>query len=146
MLILLARQEEAALRKLQSCVEECYTSSQIAAFTDVEAAVRYASLPDRCVDLCFTGVQLKSGTGIGLFRRLRSLDRKIQGVLIADSDAYALDAWQAHFSDYLIEPLDVQKVQHTVESCVCFTGGAGRSHPPRAAPEQSQTRRLSMCP
>lgn len=39
MLILLAQQEEAALRKLQSCVEECYPGSQIAAFTDVEAAV-----------------------------------------------------------------------------------------------------------
>lgn len=120
MLILLAGINEAALRNLRSCVEKCYPGSEIVCFTCTDTAMNYAKTSGRAIDICFTSVKLQSGTGIELFRKLRNHDRMVRGVLIADSDAYALTAWQALFNDYLIEPLDAQKVRHTVESCEPF--------------------------
>lgn len=120
MLILLVRRENAALDELEQLVWQCYPGSNILTFTDAAEALSFVEEEDLDIDLCMTDVKLFGMTGLRLVQKLHDRDRRTKAVLISDSKAYGMDAWRVRASDYLLEPVTLESVQHTVGNCMPF--------------------------
>ena len=43
-------------------------------------------------------------------------------VFISGTPDYAIDAWQYHVNDYLITPITLEGIQHTLKSCFSDSG------------------------
>ncbi len=123
MLILLVRREKKALGELRQLVWQCYPGSDALAFTDAAQALAFVEGRRLDIDLCITDVQLSGMTGLRLVRQLRQRDRRTKAVLISASRAYGLDAWRAGASDYLLEPVTLDSVRHTIGNCSPFLSG-----------------------
>lgn len=123
MLILLVRHEEEKLRELRSFAETCYPGSEIAAFTDGAGALAYIRACQAPIDLCITEVEMPGAAGFDLTRALREKDRWTKVTFIADSGDYALAARNAWVDDYLVEPVTLLSVWHTISNCEPFLSG-----------------------
>lgn len=123
MLILLVRGESAALSELERLVWQCYPDSDILSFHDAEEALTFVEEEGVDVDLCMTDIKLRGMTGLGLVQKLHDWDRRTRTVLISDSSAYGIDAWRVRASDYLLEPVTLESIQHTVGNCTPFLSG-----------------------
>lgn len=66
------------------------------------------------IDVCFTKVKMRSISGIQIVPQLRKKNARIKIVFIADTDEYALDAWQCGVNGYLLEPITKEKVQNSI--------------------------------
>ena len=120
MLILLVRKENAALCKLEQLVWQCYPGSNILTFTDASEALSFVEEEDLDIDLCMTDIKLPGMTGLRLIKNLHDRDRWTKAVLISDSKAYGMDAWRVRANDYLLEPVTLESVRHTVGNCMPF--------------------------
>ena len=43
-------------------------------------------------------------------------------VFVSGTPDYAIDAWQYHVNDYLITPITLEGIQHTLKSCFSDSG------------------------
>lgn len=120
MLILLVRRENAALCELEQLVWQCYPGSNILTFTDAAEALSFVEEEDLDIDLCMTDIKLSDMTGLRLIQKLHDRDRRTKAVLISDSKAYGMDAWRVRANDYLLEPVTLESVRHTVGNCMPF--------------------------
>ena len=120
MLILLVRRENAALGELEQLVWQCYPGSNILTFTDAAEAFSFVEEEDLDIDLCMTDIKLPGMTGLRLVQKLHDRDRRTKAVLISDSKAYGMDAWRVRANDYLLEPVTLESVRHTVGNCMPF--------------------------
>ena len=117
MLILLVENNIDELRNLQRCVSECYTDSDIVPFSDSSDAMQFIQSDRFSVDLCFTEVVMPIVSGFELTAELRSRNRYTKIVFVSETFDYAIDAWQYHVNDYLITPITLEGIQHTLKSC-----------------------------
>lgn len=66
------------------------------------------------IDVCFTKVKMRSISGIQIALKLREKNARIKIVFISDTEEYALDAWNCGINDYLLEPITLEKVKHSM--------------------------------
>ena len=103
MLIMLVENNIDELRNLQRYVSECYTDSDIVPFSDSSDAMQFIQ-SDR------------------FFVELRSRNKYAKVVFVSRTPDYAIDAWQYHVNDYLITPITLEGIQHTLKSCFSDSG------------------------
>lgn len=115
--IMLVENKIDELRKLQSCVAQCYPTSDIIPFSDSSEAMKFIRSDNFFVDICFLSVMMPGVTGFGLAEEIREHNKAAKVVFVADTPDYALDAWQHYASDYLLMPITLKNVQHTLVSC-----------------------------
>ena len=117
MLILLVENNIDELRNLQRYVSECYTDSDIVPFSDSSDAMQFIQSDRFSVDLCFTEVVMPIVSGFELTAELRNRNRASKIVFVSGTPDYAIDAWQYYVNDYLITPITLEGIQHTLKSC-----------------------------
>ena len=61
-------------------------------------------------------------SGFELTAELRNRNRAAKIVFVSGTPDYAIDAWQYHVNDYLITPITLEGIQHTLKSCFSDSG------------------------
>ena len=122
MLIMLVENNIDELRKLQQYVSECYTDSDIMPFSDSSDAMQFIQSDRFSVDLCFTEVVMPIVSGFELTAELRNHNKTAKLVFVSGIPDYAIDAWQHHVNDYLLAPITLESVRHTLKSCFSDSG------------------------
>ena len=122
MLIMLVENNIDELRNLQRYVSECYTDSDIVPFSDSSDAMQFIQSDRFSVDLCFTAVVMPIVSGFELTTELRNHNKTAKVVFVSGTPDYAIDAWQYHVNDYLLTPITLESVRHTLKSCFSDSG------------------------
>ena len=117
MLIMLVENNADELRRLQSCVAECYPNSDIFPFTDSKKAMDCICSDKFVIDMCFTDIAMPGSNGFGLVKELRKYNKKAKLVFISDTPDYAEEAWHYYVNDYLLKPITAENVRRTLTSC-----------------------------
>ena len=117
MLIMLVENNADELKKLQSCVAECYPNSDIMPFTDSGKAMECIRLDKFSIDICFTDIVMPGASGFGIVKELRKHNKEAKLVLMSDTPDYAEEAWKYYVNDYLLKPITVESVRRTLISC-----------------------------
>lgn len=125
MTILLVREQPAALETLQRYVAACYPAGRITAFTDSNDALKLIQAGEEKIDLCFAEARMRGVSGFRLVEELRRKNHRAKTVFIAEDDSLAMAAWTAGVNDYLLEPVTMESVRHTLRSCAPGVGTAG---------------------
>lgn len=115
MLVLLVGKSEKNLAYLEALVARCYVGSTVIKACSYIKALELIANTDK-IDICFTEVLMGTGTGFQIAKEVRYRNREAHIVLIAPDDRFALDAWNVHFNDYLIEPPSLESIMHTRHS------------------------------
>ena len=117
MTILLIHDNRQTALDLRRYVSQCYPTDTIRCFTSPGEAVDFIQNSPRPISLCFTAVAMHNTSGFQIARTLRDKCPRAKIVFLSDTREYALDAWRASASDYLLEPITLQSVQHTRLTC-----------------------------
>ena len=117
MLIMLVENKVDELRKLQSCVSECYPNSDIMPFTDSNKAMDFIRSDKFCVDICFMEIVMPGVSGFGLAQELHKRNKSTKLVFVSDTPDYAVTAWNYYVNDYLLKPITSEGVERTVTNC-----------------------------
>ncbi len=110
---MLVQNNKKELKNLISCVSAVFPEDEVVGFDNPDRAVDYAS--KKPVDICFADVEMKATSGFALSEKLRSINRNIRINLMSDVVDYAIDAWKFHINDYIIKPVTLESIRHTVE-------------------------------
>ncbi|MCU1385843.1 MAG: hypothetical protein JWL71_4540 [Acidobacteria bacterium] len=108
--------------------------------TDPEAAV--TALRDIAVDVLFLDIQMPGLTGFELLDRL---ERDVTVVFTTAYDRYAIDAFGVNSIDYLLKPIEPERLDRTLDKIERFAGHARpdvRALARELAAQLSPTRRL----
>lgn len=117
MRIMLVEHDREELKKLQSCVSECYPGSDIMLFSDSKKAMDCIQSDQFLIDLCFTDIVMPESSGFGIVKELRRHNKKAKLVLLSDTPDYAEEAWNYYVNDYLLKPITIESVRRTLTSC-----------------------------
>ncbi len=101
------------LKGLISCVSAVFPGDEIVGFDNPAGAIEYASA--NMVDICFADVEMKSISGFALAEKLRASNRSMRINLMSDVVDYAIEAWKFHINDYIVKPVTMESIRHTVE-------------------------------
>lgn len=98
-------------------ISECYPNSRIFVEDPCVNLGEYVLSQRNHVDICFTEVFREDPYGLETaeFFNVNGLSTKI--VFISDTEDFALKAWELGVKDYLLEPITIESIQHTVVSC-----------------------------
>lgn len=117
MQILLVMENTKTLNALEQYVKKCYPNNTIVSVTKAKEALEFIKTSEEPVGLCFTAVLMEDVSGLKVVEELRRRNRLAKAVLVAADDRFALDGWKVGMNDYLIEPLTIESVRHTLVSC-----------------------------
>jgi len=115
--ILLIHENRQTAKDLCKYVSQCYPADTLRCFTCAQDALHFIDTSPVPISLCFTAVAMPSASGFQIARTLRERYPRAKIVFSSDTHEYALDAWRACASDYLLEPITLQAVQHTRMTC-----------------------------
>ena len=103
-------------KKLESYITSCYDNPNITLCVNgsKNEIMNVIDKVGETTDVCFTQVKMRSISGIQIAQKLREKNARMKIVFISDTDEYALDAWQCGINDYLLEPITMEKVQHSI--------------------------------
>ena len=85
--------------------------------TDPETAL--AELRDRDVDVLFLDIQMPGLTGFDLVERL---ERDLPVIFTTAYDRYALDAFAVNSIDYLLKPIESERLERALDKLTRFAG------------------------
>ena len=115
--ILLIYEENRKLQEIQKLIAMCYPDCEIIALSSGIEALNFIRYGEEQVDICFTEIVMRDISGFLITENLRMLNRNSKAVLIAKDEQFALEGWQHGMNDYLIEPITLESVRHTLVSC-----------------------------
>ena len=103
-------------KELEHYITSCYGNANIHLCVNIskDELMNVIDKIGETIDVCFTKVKMRSISGIQIAPKLREKNARIKIVFISDTDEYALDAWQCGINDYLLEPITMEKVQHSI--------------------------------
>ena len=92
-------------------------------------------------DVVFMDVQMPGVDGLGVIRQLRERNIPLPYFILATAyDQYAVEAFRMEALDYLLKPVDKDRLAETVERAVRVTGERHRPETQPASPRQSAQR------
>ena len=107
--------EPLALKYLRSVLADFSDIEVVADFRNGREAVLAASQINP--DLMFLDIQMPGMNGFELIKALQS-DVMPMVIFVTAFDQYALDAFDLHAVDYILKPLDPERVARAVERAV----------------------------
>jgi two-component system LytT family response regulator len=115
--------ERLAVERLKRLLQATGRVEIAGATTDPEAALAF--LRAHAVDVLFLDIQMPGLTG---FELLEHLDRDVVVVFTTAYDRYALDAFAVNSVDYLLKPIESERLDRALDK-VERLGGAGAARP-----------------
>ena len=109
--------ERLATERLARLLEQTGQVQVVGTSTDPEAAL--LQLRDANVDVLFLDIQMPGLTGFDLVARL---DRAIPIVFTTAYDRYALDAFEVNSVDYLLKPVEPDRLARCIDKLQRFVG------------------------
>ena len=110
MRVYLIDDENLAVQRLQRLLEATGRVTIAGASTDPEEALAFLRAHD--VDLLFLDIQMPGLTG---FELIEQLDRDIAVIFTTAYDRYAIDAFAVHSIDYLLKPIDADRLARALD-------------------------------
>jgi two-component system LytT family response regulator len=107
--------ERLAIERLTRLLDATGRVRVAGSATDPEAAL--AELRDRDVDVLFLDIQMPGLTGFDLIERL---ERDLPIVFTTAYDRYALDAFAVNSIDYLLKPIEAERLDRALDKLVRF--------------------------
>ena len=132
--------ERLAIDRLTRLLDATGRVTIVGSATDPEAALTF--LHGTPVDVLFLDIQMPGLTGFELLARL---DRDVTVVFTTAFDRYALDAFAVNSLDYLLKPIEPERLDRALDKIEHFAGAARpdiRALARQLAAELSPARRL----
>ena len=111
--------ERLAVKRLTRLLDATGRVEIAGSTTDPEAALAF--LQSNAVDVVFLDVQMPGLTGFELLERL---DRQPLVVFTTAYDRYAIDAFEVNSIDYLLKPIEPERLDRALEKIERWVGGA----------------------
>ncbi len=111
--------ERLAVERLRDCWPRPAASRSSGRDTDPEAALAF--LRAHAVDVLFLDIQMPGLTGFELLERL---DRNVTVVFTTAYDRYAIDAFGVNSLDYLLKPIEPERLDRALDKVERFAGQA----------------------
>lgn len=122
MKVIILEDENRAVSHLKRLIHEVAPELEVSAvFETVREAVAYLE-EEPPVDLIFSDVQLADGTSFEIFSKVRIL---CPIIFTTAYDTYAIDAFNANGIDYLLKPIEEERLKKAIEKARKFTSGTG---------------------
>src|SRR4051794_38172623 len=103
--------ERLAVQRLERLLRETGRVAVVGAVTDPEAARAALNGPDAAVDVLFLDIQMPGLTG---FELLDQIEQPPVVVFTTAYDAYALDAFETNAIDYLLKPIEPERLDRAL--------------------------------
>ena len=114
MKIIAVDDEPILLGRLEELIHSCIQGAQVASFGSYAAACEYVDKNE--TDIAFLDIQIGKETGVDLAKYIKTKSPLCNIVFCTGYDEYMHDAFDIGASDYLIKPLNEQKIRHAVEN------------------------------
>ncbi len=112
--------ERLAVQRLARLLARTGRVEMVGSATDPEQALEF--LRANSVDVVFLDVQMPGLTGFELLERL---DRDVLVVFTTAYDRYALDAFAVNSVDYLLKPIEPERLDRALDKLERFLSGTG---------------------
>lgn len=112
--ILLADDEPLLLRKLERAVKEALPSAVCNSFSNANDALAYAK--ENKIDIAFLDIEMRGMTGLALAKELVSLNTKTNIVFCTGYTEYAVEAFDAYASNYLMKPISSEMIKKSLQN------------------------------
>ena len=109
--------ERLAIERLTRLLDATGRVRVAGSTTDPETAL--AELRDRDVDVLFLDIQMPGLTGFDLVERL---ERDLPVIFTTAYDRYALDAFAVNSIDYLLKPIESERLERALDKLTRFAG------------------------
>jgi two-component system, LytTR family, response regulator len=123
--------ERLAVQRLTRLLAETGRVTVVGSATDPEDGL--AQLREMSVDVLFLDIQMPGLSGFDLIERL---DRDIPVVFTTAYDRYALEAFAVNSIDYLMKPVETERLARTLDKLERFTAGSAPRPDVRALARQ----------
>ena len=114
--------ERLAVERLTRLLEATRRVVIVGSTTDPDKALEFLERHD--VDVLFLDVQMPGLTGFELLERLQR-DRTPVVIFTTAYDAYALDAFAVNSIDYLLKPIEADRLNRALDKLARIGGGVG---------------------
>ena len=111
--VMVVDDEQLALEELCFLLGEAGSVEIVGQATDGVEALRMAG--ELRPDVVFLDVQMPGLTGFEVARRLIEADVPVQLVFVTAFDQYAIDAFTVNAVDYVLKPVDADRLEQTLE-------------------------------
>ncbi len=105
--------ERLAVERLTRLLDATGRVRIVGSSTDPESAL--AELQDREIDVLFVDIQMPGLTGFAL---LEKLNRDVPVIFTTAYDQYAIDAFAVNSIDYLLKPIEVERLERALDKLV----------------------------
>ena len=123
MRVIILEDENRAVSHLKRLINEVAPEMEVAAvFETVRDAVRYLE-EEPPIDLIFSDVQLADGISFEIFSKVH-IDCPI--IFTTAYDTYAIEAFNTNGIDYLLKPIEEERLRKAVEKAKQFTSNTGQ--------------------
>jgi two-component system, LytTR family, response regulator len=121
--------ERLAVQRLTRLLEATGRVEMAGSATDPEDALAYLSR--QSVDALFLDIQMPGLTGFELLQRL---DRDVPVIFTTAYDRYALNAFEVNSIDYLLKPIDPDRLARALDKLERLSGSSQRTEGSDASP------------
>ena len=111
--------ERLAIERLTRLLDATRRVQIVGSATDPEDAIAFLRSRSHDVDVLFLDIQMPGLTG---FELLVKLDRNIPVVFTTAYDRYALDAFEVNSVDYLLKPIEPERLDRCLDKLERFAG------------------------
>src|SRR5437773_9964781 len=111
--------ERLAVQRLTRLLQATARVHIVGSEIDPEAALAFLRAND--VDVLFLDIQMPGLTG---FELLAQLDRDVAVIFTTAYDRYALDAFTVNSVDYLLKPIEPERLDRSLDKLERLAGGA----------------------
>jgi len=107
--VMLVDDEILAINLLERYLKEHADVTIVARFTDTKKALEY--LNDHKLDLIFLDIEMPGMSGLELVHKILEVDLYVNVIFVTAFAQYAVEAFEVNALDYLLKPLDRERLE-----------------------------------
>lgn len=118
MKILIVVKSKKKLVEISQYVKDCYPNSCIINASNERRAKTLIERENFNIDICFIEVLKRDPYGLKLAEDFSDIGNHMTMIFLADCKDFALKAWDLGVRDYLLEPITLESIRHTMSICL----------------------------